>query len=117
MSESVLKPAQVGCTALDLWGARCGVVHTYSPRSRRENGGAKPVIYKWAGGPSPHGDVQLPSGYVVVVIEALHQSFLNAVGEFLKDTNADPALRLRVEQRLQHVFCYRPWPAIASGVA
>src|SRR5687768_2470405 len=43
-----------GLTALDLYGARCGVVHTYGPTSDlSKNGEAKLLIYKWRVGHRP----------------------------------------------------------------
>src|ERR1017187_2461079 len=40
------------CSAADLYGARCGILHNYGVYSRlRRQGKAKAIIYKWKDGP------------------------------------------------------------------
>jgi hypothetical protein len=44
----VLKGGKFSCTALDLYAARCGIVHAFSAESRlRQSGKARTVVYAW----------------------------------------------------------------------
>ena len=47
--DQYLCPEKVlGCTALDLYGARCGEVHTFSPESKLyAQGKVKKVVFAW----------------------------------------------------------------------
>jgi len=41
----------VSCSAVDLYAARCGVLHTFSAASRRSRGGtAERIAYAWGTG-------------------------------------------------------------------
>ena len=53
-ADQYLSPAQtLGCTSDDLWGARCGPLHSYTSESRRSRSGAvKQIQYAWGTGKS-----------------------------------------------------------------
>src|ERR1700682_2492170 len=49
------------CTALDLYTARCGVLHTHAAESDlQRQGEAKPLVYEWRHGPPGAARVPVP---------------------------------------------------------
>ncbi len=88
----------------DLYGARCGVVHTYGAESElsRENK-CKKIVYKpnclkHFYNPSNHPDL------VVLGVDLFIRDFYDAVDKFLADIEKDENLRKRVEARLPSLF-------------
>ena len=91
----------------DLFGARCGIVHTYTAESdmSRENKCRK-LVYKphslsHSYDPSKHSDT------VVLGMDLFIRDFYDAVCRFLLDIEKDPNLKKCVEQRLPHMFHIR----------
>jgi hypothetical protein len=110
-------PSGLACNALDLYAARCGVLHTYSPESRlRRDGSARPLIYQWHGGPAPDPNVLIPPRAITVEIETLHEAFISAVHEFLSAVDTDSETRRRVTHHLPDLLCYRPWPPLGASL-
>ena len=106
-----LPGSRLTCKALDLYAARCGILHTYSPESKlRRDGAARPLIYQWRGGPSADPSVQIPAQAIIVEIEILHEAFKRAAHEFLIAVETDAETRRRVEHHLTDLLCYTPWP-------
>lgn len=114
----LLPAADVGCSATDLYAARCGVLHTYSADSRLERKAeAQRLIYEWESGPRADEATALPDNAVVIHVEALHRALRQAVKTFLKDAATDRATKEKVEQHLQSMLCYEPWPRLEAVVA
>ena len=85
-ADQYMMPEQsLGCTADDLWGARCGLLHTYTSESRHSRKGlAKQVLYAWGIGKSEDYNHALQTyGFgneaVAVQVEALYQCFFLTV--------------------------------------
>lgn len=99
------------CTAVDLYAARCGVLHTYSAESRLERQGeARRVIYQWRGGPAADAMHPMPPNALVISVEQLHEVLIAGVQEFLVDSEMDPHTQSNVEHHLPSLHCYIPWP-------
>jgi hypothetical protein len=99
--ETYIRPKEtLGCSALDLYGARCGVLHTFTPRSAlHEKGKARKVIYAWR--PSRVEDLRemiersrLAADYVAVQGDLLIKDFSLGTKRFLNDLNMLPTARL-----------------------
>jgi len=107
-------------TPAELWGARCGVVHAYSPQSRvsRDHKG-KTGVYKWRHGHRP--DDPLLAGHVntsiILEVEALVEAFGQAVNLFHERIDAEPELKARVDHHFQGLLCYEPWHLVPIVVA
>jgi hypothetical protein len=112
-AEQYIKfPGRQQITGLELYGARCGMLHTYSPYSnvtRNSQGRAigyldqfkLPVAY------NPNVDPDL----VLVTIEDLAEQFFNGVDKYLVETFSDSKKAKLAEARLQdltHTYPYRP---------
>lgn len=93
---------------LDVYAARCAVLHTYGSEAALHRGDANIKLFAYHdGGRHMHDPHQNPR---LVLIGLL--SFLNdvriAVGEFTNDCAADPALRMLVEPRLNSLLTHLP---------
>lgn len=105
-----LNPDQrMNCTAEDLWGARCGVLHTYSPEAvRAAQRGARRIYYQWRQGPVADAVRELPAGSVVVIVEDLYDALFNAVHAYMAEIAADADLEARLNAHLPSLLCYEP---------
>lgn len=110
-SQYLHPEGRLGCSAKDLYSARCGVLHGYTGDSRMvRNGEARSLVYEWAGGPAADKSVPLPEGALVIEVEALQSSVRKACAEFLVAAGADADIRARVEHHMAGLLCYSPWP-------
>jgi hypothetical protein len=116
------------CSALDLWAARCGIVHTLSPSSRlAREGKVREILYVNRGGDrrildrletirkanrlreardgreaeSSAGDM---SRRVVLEIDALMNAFREGVASMLSDAKSDASLNARINERKSKVL-------------
>lgn len=106
-------------TARDIYGARCGVVHTNGPTSNlSKKGEAKLIVYKWRSGHRPDDPVLAEKARTatVVEIEVLLQALDQAVASFERDIDSDSDLRKRVTRNIADLLCYEPWHPVAIEV-
>ena len=117
--DRYLQSTQVlGCESVDLYAARCGVLHTYGHESRLgRQGRARSLVYEWRQGPRADASVPLPEDAIVIAVEALHSALGDAIKEFLRDSETDPDVRARVQHHLPSLLCYKPWRRLESVVA
>jgi hypothetical protein len=89
---------------VDLYGARCGIVHTYGAESdlSRENK-SKKLVYMQNGFKHFYDPTKEPD-LVVLGMNLFIQDFYDAVDKFLADIEKDKNLRKRVEDRLPGLF-------------
>ena len=107
-------------TAIDIYGARCGVVHTYSRDSElAREGKAKLLVYKWREGHRPDDPIleEQSRTATVVEIETLAEALERAVESFEQAVLTDEALRGRVERNVKNLLCYEPWHPVEIIVA
>ena len=100
----LLGDPQVGCTADDLWGARCGFLHTHTPSSKdSRDGKAREIVYYRAHEPTPEMQLELEAkrqsvlklGKVPVDVEVLYSAFEQGSQLFLADILRDRQLQER----------------------
>jgi len=110
-----LKPeSNLGCSSIDLWGARCGVLHLYSPDSDLSfHGKAKRIYYQWTAGPTTGTARSIPSGSIVINVEQLHKAVEGGIHEFIQVVDKDGGLRDQVHGHLASLLCYEPFPTEA----
>lgn len=110
VNRFMLPADSVPCSAIDLYGARCGVLHTYSPDSSlRASGQARPLFYEWQAGPAAASERTLPDGAVVVNVESLVDAVRASVRRFVATERSDPELSASVDHHLKDLLCYVPW--------
>jgi hypothetical protein len=106
----LLPGSHLPLTANDLWGARCGLLHTYTPESRdSRRGKARKLLYV-AGrlDESARDTTQLVVGeYVVVVSQDLFDALSKAFQRFIDDLERDADLAERVTARAGEFLV--PW--------
>jgi hypothetical protein len=94
---------KLDCTADDLWGARCGIVHTYTAASDHSRvGRAREVVYSW--GTASAADlaamVQATGrDYAAIHIDSLVASFRSGVSTFLFEIAVDKTRLSAVSDR------------------
>lgn len=99
---------RVDCESADLWGARCGLLHTYTPESRASrNGKARQVFYAW--GRSDNIEAQLllkESGLpsVIVHVDKLFEVFLDGAVAFFSTLDVDEQKRTVALERAHKMF-------------
>lgn len=110
-SDRYLCPERtLGCSSVDLYAARCGVLHTYSAESRLERQGeARRIFYQWQHGPAANAIYALPPNSLVIVVEQFHGVLTEGVRRFLCDSEVEPQIRSNVEHHLPSLHCYVPW--------
>ena len=104
----------LGCTSDDLWGARCGVLHLYSPDSDLSaKNKARRIYYQWSAEPAVEAARTIPAGSLVIYVEALHKAVVQAAHDFIADSEMDSQVKQLVQSHLPSMLCYEPYPALA----
>lgn len=120
VNEYMVPQQTLNCTADDIYGARCGILHTYSPESRIQrdnNGRVKRLIYRWKAGPAADAQRPLPPDSTVLIVEDVFNSFTTAVDRFLEDVKGNSELAVKVESHCGELLCYEPFEVITVQVA
>jgi hypothetical protein len=95
-----------GCSGLELYSARCGLLHNWSPTTRLTRAGAaREFIYAIDRPLSPVK--QSPGGPVVVHPPWLWVSFRDGSSRFVTEVTNDGARSLRVNKNLEGVYFER----------
>ena len=91
----VLSNSRIDCSADDLWGARCAIVHTYTAESEVvRSGRAKQVFYTWGtANVADLADMTKAIGRdnVALHINDVVLAFKRGVSKFLLELASDPA--------------------------
>lgn len=111
-----IKPdSSLGCSAEDLWGARCGVLHLYSPDSDLSaQNKVRRIYYQWNAGPAVDVVRTIPSDALVIAVEVLHRAVEDAIRDFIFASEADEEVKKKVRAHLPSMLCYEPFPALDS---
>jgi hypothetical protein len=120
VDEHLLGELDPPLNAEDLYGARCGILHAYSPTSDlSQTGKAKVLIYKWRHGHRPDDPVleERARTATVVELEVLWEALQRAVESFSRRISEDADVRERVEANLEALLCYEPWHPVSITVA
>lgn len=114
-----VKPeSSLGCTAEDLWGARCGVLHLYGPESDLSaKNKARRIYYQWNAGPAADAARTIPTDAFVLAVESLHHAVESAIREFIIASEMDKEIKQKVQSHLPSMLCYEPFPALAVTLA
>ena len=111
--DYLIGPSQLKIGSEDLWGARCGLLHTHSPSSRvSRQGQANELHYYRAHAPTSAMQRALDSalksvrasGKLPVDVDFLYAAFENAVSRFLVDIERDPKLEKRALHHSAKLF-------------
>lgn len=103
--------SQVAFTSEELWGARCGLLHTHTAASNlSRQGKARQLHYfRACGAPLPpvtqHAtNAALAQGKLFVDVDALYDAFEQGTRQFLAVIQRDATLEKRVLHHSSHIF-------------
>jgi len=108
--EHYLLPAKpLPCTSMDLYAARCGLLHTYTPESRlSDQGAAKRLAYAWGNAKVEDLEKAITkqgrSDLVAVHASDLLEAFRLGLASFVQDLDANPALAASFDARAKKSF-------------
>lgn len=88
---------------IDLWGARCGLMHRYSGSSRNSDLGAC-KIFQHHNGPDHIYNPVVDANVVFISVPRLIRDFCKGMDPFLCDVKEDRRLWRRMSRRIGNVF-------------
>jgi hypothetical protein len=112
-NDYLIGPSRLKVTSEDLWGARCGLLHTHSPSSRdSRQGKAHELAYYRTHAPTPDLQRMMETtlkvlqtkGKLPLDVDTLSAAFENGVRLFLSDIQRDPELEKRALHHCSKVF-------------
>jgi hypothetical protein len=116
--DKYLRPTVLGCTALELYGARCAILHTLTTESKLyEDGHVRKIIYAWF----PSGvetlrrmSAMMPE-YIAVQADHLVDAYRRGIALFMEDLKEAPESHLApMALKVLHLM---PTGEVASLVA
>jgi hypothetical protein len=111
--DYIIGPSRLTIAPEDLWGARCGLLHTHSPSSRdSRQAKARKLAYYRACTLTPDMQRMLEStlklvqtrGELPVDVDDLYAAFEDGVRRFLADIQRDPELEKRAAHHSSKLF-------------
>lgn len=113
-----------GCTAAELYGARCGVVHTLSSQSDlSRQGKAREVVYSWGNQQNAQELEKLrklngrSETYFVIHANRLLDGVVKGADAFVADVNADQSRSDRVDEKMNRVLTLKRPAEYADAMA
>lgn len=112
-ADYMIGPSRLTIASEDLWGARCGLLHTHSPSSRdSRQAKARELAYYRAQSPTPEMQRALEStleslrtrGKLPVDVDILCCAFEDGVRRFLADIQCDPEFEKRAVHHSSKLF-------------
>ena len=114
VNDYLLPNQNLACTAMDLYAARCSLIHSYSSESRlSREGNAKPIFYAWGTGPTEYLENLIDtvgnSPRVALHVEQLLDAFRTGVERFQQRLHGDPNMSALVKDRTEKFFINMPY--------
>jgi len=111
VEDWMLKDNSLSCNALELYAARCGILHSLTSDSDLSAiGKVKRITYSFGDkSPSPLQQVSdriHPNEFVAVKIEDLYETFKGGLITFLENTMNNPDKKSAFERRATRHFTY-----------
>jgi hypothetical protein len=108
VNDYILGHSQLTCTAEELWGARCGLLHTHTASSKVSRRGTARQLH-YSRGPLPANTQQgirsvSAKGKLFVDVDVLYAAFEDGTRRFLTDIARDPQLEKRVLHHSSQLF-------------
>lgn len=109
VDKFIVQPGSVPCNALELYGARCGVLHTYTADSDLfKKGHVRQLYYAW--GTESSATLQrsidaLGKPAVAIHVDELVDAFRQGVANYFDEIAADPVRLQTIEPRAGLWFC------------
>ncbi|MFC2083382.1 hypothetical protein ACFLSG_05055 [Candidatus Bipolaricaulota bacterium] len=104
----MLPDPNMGVTSIDLYGARCGLLHNLSPSSDlSESGEAKEVMYAWGSKSANEAQTVIDCyspGWIALHTDTLFGAFRRGLDQFFAEEEDDAARQTLLASRAQLVF-------------
>jgi len=107
VNDYLLSESGLACNGDDLYGARCGLLHSYIAESTKSReGSAREINYLigTSGRALVHVMTATPKPFIAVEIGQLRSAFLAAIGRFRERLKDDKDLAGLVHERAEHHF-------------
>ncbi|MDP2937634.1 MAG: hypothetical protein Q8N72_00070 [Candidatus Omnitrophota bacterium] len=91
---------------IDLYGARCGMLHRYGMVSALSEKG-KCKVFGYHNGSEHSYNPNIKKDMVMISVKRFTNDFFSAVEKFLQDIGGDSELKLRVDSRIVSLFVIR----------
>ncbi|MQY59833.1 MAG: hypothetical protein GH144_09575 [Clostridia bacterium] len=92
---------------IDLWGARCGIVHRYGATSSLSDSG-KCNFFGYHNGSEHMVKPSVDERFIVISWPRFINDFFGAMKKFLTDIMKDEELKKKVASRIVHLFYVSP---------
>jgi hypothetical protein len=109
VDQYLLPLNKLSCTSLDLYAARCGLLHTYTPDSKLSNDRkAKRLAYAW--GNADDATLQTAinsfsrSDLIAVHLADLSEAFHLGLAAYLDDLDKNPELAATFQSKVSRTF-------------
>jgi hypothetical protein len=111
-------PGQDQLTGLELFGARCGLLHTHSATSDLSiKGQVREMSYADKLTPPIKYVPSVAPDQVIVSATALIEAFLSGIDRYLIDIYKDPEMGKLADQRFQNILHRFPYKTVSQPVA
>jgi hypothetical protein len=121
VDNNMLKVHPLPCTALELYAARCGVLHTLTAESDlSRQGKVRPILYAWGSATTADLDEasrRLNRVEVAVHVRDLVSSFREGLAMYLEELMQNPDRMRAVRKKVDLWFTQMKQEAIADFVA
>ena len=101
VNKYLLKAASLSCTALDLYGARCGILHTFSAKSDMSaQGQAREIVYAWGNAKAADlaaASIALGRNDCVLRLRDLINAFRVGLADYLEEVMKDDKRKQKLE--------------------
>lgn len=108
VDEFLLPDSGLVCNASELYGARCGMLHTHTAESRKSRAGAaREVHYAWGNREERQLEARIEASGVnacAVHVQKLHLALTRAIDRFVEALNENPARARVVWRRVQKIL-------------
>ncbi|MDI4001730.1 hypothetical protein QK412_10065 [Pseudomonas aeruginosa] len=109
VSEWMLKSRSLQCSADELYAARCGILHTFTPTSTLNAKGVRKIGYSWGTGDNSKLEQLIDATRSQETIVSIHlsdliQTFRNAMADYLEYVYSDPQREAAFEAKTSEHF-------------
>lgn len=118
----MLPDDRIHCTSADLYGARCGLVHSFSPLSSRSRSGlAREIYYSWGTARKQDLELSIDSEFgkdqkVAMHVDFLIEAFRDAIQAFYVALEGNPEWQSVVMDRAGKWFIHMPTEYLSGSI-
>lgn len=113
VKKYLLPGSGIQCNSIDLYSARCGIIHSFTYESKKtREGKAKKIVYSWGTAKAEDFQELIDSigdfSTITLHINMLHEAFLMGVKHFIQSLSDDSKKAKIVYKRANKFFTNLP---------